>query len=474
MDVLLVMPPNLLPPQSSRPAAYRKVSRSSRRVAPMGLCSVAAVLRQAGIDVTILDAEALDLTIDQIADHVREHRPRVVGSHSITNTLNTAYRIFRAVKDIDPDIVTIIGGPQPTAMPAETADHPALDVAVIGEAEPSIVRLVNAIDDRRAWRAIPGLAFRDGDGVVLSGPRERIGDINDLPFPARDLLPMERYYNANSLHFRMMNMMTQRGCRGRCIFCRARHMHAFQQFRPARVVDEMELIVKKYGFREVAIYDDTFTIDMDRAAAICEEILRRGLTVSWWCATRVDKVTLPLLRLMKRAGCYFIHFGVESGTQRILDNLRKDITLAQARDAVRWAKRAGLRTLTYFMLGCPGETRETVEETMRFSREVRADFCSYAIATPWPGCDMGKMAVEQGIVPRDYWPEYVRNEGVQTRPLPNFAANEAGRRYLQRAIGRAFRDYYLRPRYVMDRALSLRSLRDFAWHARYAKTFLRM
>ena len=188
----------------------------------------------------------------------------------------------------------------------------------------------------------------------------------------------------------------------------------------------------------------------------------------------MDKVSLPLLRLMKRAGCYFVHYGVESGNQAILDKLHKDISPAQARDAVRWAKKAGLRVLTYFMIGCPGETRQTIEQTLRFSRELGADFCSFAIATPWPGCDMGRMAVEQGIVPRDYWTEYVRNEGVQTRPLPNFAANEAAQRYLQHAINRAFRDFYLRPRYIMDRVLSLRSFRDFAWHARYARTFLRM
>ena len=475
--VLLINPPDLaaVGRREGRILSYLTAVRRGRMMPPLGLCSLAAVLRKAGVPVSILDADALNLTIEQVGEHVRQVKPTIVGVTTTTIALNAAYQVCKAVRRIDEDILIVLGGPQVSVMPAETADHPAVDVAVSGEGEPTILSLVEAGGDRAAWPAIPGLAYRENGRIVRTGPGRRVKNVNALPLPARDLVPLDRYYDRTTTHERAMSILTARGCPYRCLFCEREVVgHGFRPFDPMRVVDEMQEIVGRYGFREVVIYDDTFTANIRHATIICEEILRRGLRFPWDCRTRVDRVTPKLLRLMKRAGCQRISYGIESANPRILKILRKGITPAQAVQAVRWTRQAGIRSLAYFMLGSPGETRETIEQTIRFSLRLGADFAYYSMTVPWPGSDMWTRAVAEGLVDADYWAEYVRNEGTLTRPLPVFADTPSYRRFIEASVSRAYRAYYLRPAFIVNRILSLRSPRDVAWQAKLAAALVRM
>jgi radical SAM superfamily enzyme YgiQ (UPF0313 family) len=235
------------------------------------------------------------------------------------------------------------------------------------------------------------------------------------------------------------------------------------------VVGELEQLVTKYGCTEVVIYDDTFTANKMRTAKICEKILERGLKFKWDCRTRVDCVEPELLKLMARAGCSRISFGVESASENVREVFNKGITIDQVKEAFEWTRAAGIRILAYFMLGAPGETRESIKETLALSLALNPDFAYYSVVVPYPGTDLYDHAIEEGLIGFDYWKEYVQTEGKLAEPVPMFEHDDVTRRHLVSTLKSAYLRFYLRPSYILRRFGSIKSLSDFIWHVRMAK-----
>jgi len=434
-------------------AAYGPLKSASGRYFPLGLGYLSAVLRQAGHEVVLLDPEASRLGDDAIAVRLRSFGPRLVGITCATPTFPAARRLAVVVRSAVPGAVVILGGVHATALPgAVLAQAPEIDLVGLGEGEETVVELAARLADGPlppdVLAGIPGIAWRDRGEPKVNAMRPWIRDLDALPFPARDLADFDDYvpHAHNRRGRRATTAISSRGCPYPCVFC-ASHVVLGRGFRchsPEYVVGEIEHLVRNHGVDQVIYNDDVFTTNRARDERICELILQRNLRVSWFCFARADGVTPDLLRLMKRAGCYSVGFGIESGDPGVLKAIRKNETVDQMRQAVGWANAAGLKTQCFFVFGNPGETPEAVERTIRFSIELSPALAFFNMMVPYPGTEAFRACFgEQGPpLDRVRWEDWVAVG-------PHAAVTVPGLPPLERLVADANRRFYLRPGQVL-------------------------
>jgi anaerobic magnesium-protoporphyrin IX monomethyl ester cyclase len=380
---------------------------------PLGLAFIAAVLEAAGFEVRILDYVVFPYGRDQLETEVKSFKPALLGLTAVTMTFKSAMAVIKDAKGIDPDIITVMGGPHVTFRAAETLEeNPELDGIVLGEGEETIAELARAIEKNRDWNSIKGLVFKNATEIVHTGPKKPGIDIDTLPLPARHLLPLGRYRALNL----SISMTTSRGCPFKCIFCVGRKMvGAKVRYRdPVKVVDEMESLAA-YGFSQINLADDLFTANAGHCIAVCDEILNRGLHVKWTSFARVDTVSLEVLEKMRAAGCTAVSFGVETGSAAILETIRKGITLDQVVDAVKLCTKAGLQPFASFILGLPGETEKTLKETLAFGNRLEELGVSYGfhLLAPFPGTEVRDRCDDYDIrITTDDWSQYHANRAI--------------------------------------------------------------
>jgi radical SAM superfamily enzyme YgiQ (UPF0313 family) len=423
---------------------------------------IAAVLEKNGCSVKILDLPALGFSENSLPAIIDQEKPDIVGVTAMTPTINSAVSIMEKVKKCDGNITVILGGAHATILPEETLKNvPEIDVIVRGEGEQTTLELVKALGLSGDIDQVSGITYRKGNSIKSTPLRPPILELDALPFPAFHLLPMKKYRLHPPFGRRspVMPIITSRGCPYRCVFCsKSVFGRRYRSNSPSYVVDEIRLLNEKFGVREIKFYDDTFTLDKKRVVAICRLLKEQGIDIPWTCETRVDLVTTELLGVMKDAGCYMIEYGVESGSQRVLNNLKKDITLEKTVEVFKSTHEAGIETVAYFMLGSPEETSETIDETIEFAKEIDPDFVQFSITTPYPGTELYSLAVEEGHVP-EKWDEYVYAE------LKSLDSSGRGTKTLSgedlRAWNKkAYKSFYLRWRYVWKRFRKMTSVGD--------------
>ncbi len=380
---------------------------------PLGLAYLGAALEQAGARVKILDYVVYPYQRDALESVLKEFKPRVAGATAVSMTVDHAIQILRDVKTIDPEILTVMGGPHVTFCAEHTLEtFPELDVVVLGEGEATLVDLVNAVECSRSFDTVSGIAYRMGSKIRTTTKRIWIKDLDTLPFPARHLLPLGRYRALGM----PMSITTSRGCPYQCIFCVGRRMvGARVRYHGAnRVAEEMQYLAN-LGFHRINIADDLFTANKNHCLAVCEEILRRNLEINWTAFARVDTVSEKLLSKMKAAGCTAVSFGIESANPAILKTIKKGITVQQAQDAVRKCLRVGISPYASFILGLPGETPETIRETASFAKELQQEGLAYGyhILAPFPGTEVREQSNRLGIrILTDDWSRYDANRSI--------------------------------------------------------------
>lgn len=377
---------------------------------PLGISYVAAAFEAAGAEVRIFDYIISGYSKEKLARQLAEFRPDAVGAGSVTMNFYDAQQILRDAKSIDPDLLTMMGGPHVSFTVEETlCTFPEIDVIFIGEADETILDFTPLIRRRDQWRRVRGIAFRDGEDIVNTGRRDFIADVDRIPLPARRLLPISRY---RAFGF-PVSMITGRGCPHGCIFCLGRKMVGakVRRRRPALVLDEMEQILAM-GFERINIADDLFASDTARVKEICSGIRERGLKFAWSAFARVDTVNQEMFDAMAAAGCDSISFGVESGVPEMLKRVRKGITLEQARTAVDMCRRAGMLPHASFMVGLPGETPETMQRTDDFARSLKILY-GYHYLAPFPGTTLAEKveSYDLEILTRD-WSKYDANDAI--------------------------------------------------------------
>lgn len=377
---------------------------------PLGICYVAAACEAAGAEVRIFDYIVGRYAPEKLKQQLDEFKPDIVGATSVTLNFPKAAEIIQTAKQILPSIVTIMGGPHVSFSAEPTlCQYPEIDVVFIGEAERSLQQWLPLYQDRSAWHMIKGITFLNEGKYINNGQGEFIDDLDGLPMPSRHLLPISKY---QALGF-PISIITSRGCPNKCIFCLGRKMVGFKsRFRdPKLVADEIESILSM-GFSRINIADDLFTANKHRVRAVCEEILNRGIVFDWSAFARVDTVNEETLRLMRKAGCDAVSFGIESGNSEMLKSIRKGITLDQARHAVALCKKVGMMAHASFIVGLPGESAETMNDTLTFAKELNIEH-GYHMLAPFPGTTLRERVEEYDleILSQD-WTQYDANRAI--------------------------------------------------------------
>lgn len=469
MNLLLVNPPAALD------AMFGVGREFIQKYEPLGLLMVAAAARQDGHAVTVLDAHAEDLALDATAERILAARPDVIGLSVLTSQGEAAYHLGRRLKRERPELPVVLGNLHAAAFAAAYLRARAADVVVHGEGDLILPQVLRALAAGRPLAAIPGLTCRGADGQPrFTGPAAPPTALDELPFPARDLVE-SRWYRLSPLNHHVYvpgraqvakTMVTSRGCLYRCRFCAVHGGHAPRYRSAELVVEELARLERDAGADFVFIMDPLFVADQPRLFAICDEYRRRGLTVRWGCEARVGSLTPDLIRAMAGAGCYEISLGIESGVQRLLDDVAKGFTLAQSRETVSLIKQhSPIHVEGLFMLGLPGETAADTRATIALARSLPLDMAQFSICTPYPGSPLFEELAARGEIDTGLRPDGTLAPEVWQRYSSYlcFTDNEpiwvpAGRTGAELRAGQkqALRSFYWRPRQLLRNLRRLR------------------
>ncbi|MEW6668816.1 MAG: cobalamin-dependent protein [Thermodesulfobacteriota bacterium] len=448
MRVLLVNPP-----YSAGERYGKDLGRFGPLNEPLGLAYIAAVLERAGHEVCILDAPALDISSQDIPPLIRDRHYRVMGVTMLTPMYRRSTEVIRTVREAFPDMVIVVGGAHPTILPEETLEsNPEIDFAVLGEGEEVMAALVQALEKGEDPSGIAGLASRKQGRVHINPPRPLIGDLDDLPMPARHLLPMDAYRmtRSRSRSSHAFTVSVARGCPFDCAFCCRIFGRKVRHHSVGRIVEEIRTLVDTYGAKEINLEADTLTLNKSFLLSLCDGLVRSGLIgrIIWTCESRVDTVNADLLRRMKEAGCWQISYGVETGTQRLLDLIHKGITLEQIRRTFALTKRIGIGIRAFYMLGIPTETREESLRTISFARDLDAQWSQFTLFTPFPGTDLYRVALQEGGLRSRDWSDFKTHGGWTEGGLAYVPKGRtlAEMKDLQK---KAYRAVYMRPRVIL-------------------------
>ncbi|MDI6903111.1 MAG: radical SAM protein [Methanocellales archaeon] len=373
---------------------------------PLGIAYIAAVLREHDINVDVIDFESVNSTKD-IERELRRSNPTILGISAMSPTYDQAREIAYIAKSCIPDVTVMMGGPHPTIMPENVLSDENVDIAVIGEGDYTVLDVVNACrNNGTGLRSVKGIYFKENGNIRKTDNRGYIQDLDVLPFPARDLLPMDQYLSRTMpfpMPFPETNLIAVRGCPFNCSYCQPTSKMMFGKkirYRsPENVVAEMEHLKKRYKVKYQWVGGDTLTVNRKWVNSFCNLLIERDLDIEWIAGTRVDTVDKEMLKLMKKSGCIFITFGVESGSQRILDEImNKRITIKQVRDAFRSCNEEGIAAMANFMIGSPTETKEDLEMSLELMKEILPDSIATYITNPLPGTHLYDYAMEKCLI----------------------------------------------------------------------------
>ncbi len=367
---------------------------------PLGLGYLAAVLRQSGCKVTVLELNALRLEKEKIIKFLERKKFDIITLGGMITIWNYAYWLLSEIRRTNPQAKLVLGGNLTTSIPELVMNRFKPDIMVIGEAESTITNLVQALQQGTPLSEVKGIWYFEGKEIKKTLPNELIKDINTVPYPAWDLFPMEAYINQPTHESglrRRMDMISSRGCPFTCKFCYQMYGQTYRFRSPENILGEIDQLQKQYRIRNVSFLDDHLTANPARLQKFCDALIEQKRDLTWSCLGRVDSVAPDRLKMMRKAGCTYIGFGIESGSQKMLDAMDKKVKVDRAKDAIRMARKEGISVNATFIIGFPGETRETVMETVNFAREVKIPLALF-FANPYPGTELFNMAVKMGKI----------------------------------------------------------------------------
>lgn len=458
--ILLIYPP--LPMEARYGKGLKDIGAA---LPPLGLLYLAAAIEKAGYEVKVHDSDLLNSSFDDILNEVLNYQPDFIGIYCNTANYHRVIEYSAGLKKISQAPICL-GGPHPIIKPAEILANQTIDYVILGEGEATITEFLAALKQGKDLREIKGLGYKDKNNeIIINEQREPIKDLDSLPWPARHLVPLEKYRPApqHYLTLPMTTMITSRGCPFGCLFCASRNIwgRRYRARSVAKVIEEIKFLIKTYGIRNINFWDDLWGLDRRWTEEFCQTMIREKINISWSCERRVDTVDLEILKLMKQAGCYSIFYGVESLDQDCLDAINKGIKVEQAEKVIRLTKLAGIEARVNFILGLPHETPAKVKAMIKKIIKLNPDYVKFNILTPYPGTLLYQ-EVKTGK-----WGAFQENYDRATLYFPtflpfgykSFAELEAMRRY-------AFRKFHLRPRYIFSKLKKIKSFKDLKkyWH----------
>lgn len=426
----------------------------------LGLAYIAGVLEKHGHKVRIIEGMAEIITCEEIGEISGSFD--IVGITSITFLALLAHGVAKEVKARNRNIPVVMGGPHASVVPEDVLSDENIDYVVLGEGEDTFLELVEALDNNIDPEGIKGIGYRKNGKVLLTELRPIENNLDEIPLPARHLLPMHLYRSSEVRAKRhpALHMMSSRGCPYNCSFCSNRIMHRckLRLHSPERVVEEMSILVKDFGAKEIHFWDDCFVFDEDRVYKICALLRKKGLKIPWDCEATITKVNSQLLKEMQRSGCFGVSYGIETGNEERFKKMNKGwLNREKVRQVIKWTKEAGLRARGYFMFGFTGETPEEMEETIRFAKELPLDFATFSLLVPLPGTEDYERARKEGQFDPYYWKHRLLSE-ISFPLEPLYVPAGISKEQLLEVHRRACREFYFRPQIILQRIFELRSL----------------
>lgn len=464
MKILLIQPntqnivANLLPDY---------VSREVGVYPPLGLMYLAASIeKHTDFEVEILDCILLKPTEEDFINIIQNKKPHMVGISATTVNLVDVVNLANTVRLIDNSIHICIGGPHTSTYPMETINMPCVDSLVYGEGEQTIIELTKALAKNQSLEGIKGLIFKDKNGAVKNnGPRPYIENLDTIEIPARHKVDHTNYKSIIGQKHIFTTALSSRGCPFNCIYCYHAFGKAYRKHSVSYMMQEIHRCIE-LGIKEIWYFDDNFSIDKKRTLAFCDTLINENCGITWHMRTRIDLLNRELAEKLRKAGCKRISIGIESGEQKVIDTLRKEIDLSTVKEKIRMLKKLGVEVYLDFMIGSPGEKREDVLKTIAFAIELDPDYVQFAITTPYPATDLYKYVFDKKLADKDYWKEFAE------KPYKSFKTglvNEnMSREELLHLMDRAYRNFYFRPKYIVRRLLDIKSPDDLLFKARAA------
>jgi radical SAM superfamily enzyme YgiQ (UPF0313 family) len=406
------------------------------------------------------------MSLAELKKKVRSYNPEMIILDTTTPTFFEDAQTVRELKAIKKFFVAAIGV-HVTTLPEASLKNSKIDAVVRGEPEFSCLELARAVKSKSDLKNVLGVSYRFGKRIVNNQDRPFIENLDEMPFPARDLLKNELY--TMPIYNRPYTLLVpSRGCPSRCIYCTARIYYgkSCRERSPKSIVDELEEILYKNNVRDVTMWSDTFTLRKSFVHAVCDEILSRGLKIRWMCNSRVDTIDLETLKKMKKAGCTMISYGVESGVQEILNKAKKGTNLRQIENAIKWTNQAGIESIAHVIFGLPGETKETIQKTIDFIKKINPTYAQFYCAIPFPGTEFYDMAKKNGWLVTENWEAFeINNPLIKTKDLSI--------QDLHDAKIMAFKKFYLRPGYAFSTLKRIKSPQNIARAAYQASSFVK-
>lgn len=437
-DILLLLPP---------PSGFG----TDTFFQPLGFGYIAAAARLSGYSVHICD-----LTVDREArkalpEILASSKAMVVGLTAVTPTIEQVWELFPLVREYLPEARIVVGGPHASVLPEETLEHGA-DAVVIGEGEQSFIDLLHAFETK-ATEPPPGIIWKRNDVITAGEKRRFIEDLDDLPFPARDLFPPLHLYKGTQAYGNRLpiaNIIASRGCPYSCKFCYKPFGNRIRFRSAENIYEEWVTLVRDFNVREITFSDDGLTTRREIVEELCERIIDGDHHVPWTCSqgVRADSLDSSLIKLMKKAGLYRLAFGIESGSEEVLEKMGKRLDLADVETAVSLLKKEGIETIGFFLLGMPWDTEESMKQTISYARQSGVDYARFTIAIPFPGTPMLDEILADGKMLIEHYRDYNIYGARAMFEMPHLSAD-----IVERAYKKAFRSFYFRPKRIIEELL---------------------
>jgi radical SAM superfamily enzyme YgiQ (UPF0313 family) len=465
----------LNPPLREKHGPFVKEGRCEQRLTsfqssmiPISLPSIAALLRKNAYGVRIADCAVADVGLPAILDDIEKYAPSMIIINVSTVTYYDDIGTARTIKSRFPHIHLTAMGNHVTSLPDITLKESSFDSIILGEPEFTALELAGRLSSGKDIKGLSGIAVRNNGGVIVNGKADFAENLDDLPFPARDLMDNKKYILPITNEPYTL-IIPSRGCPHDCIFCTASKYYGkkLRSRSPENIIDEVKEVKNRYAINNIVMWADTFTLNREFVVKVCRLFIKEKAGVRWMCNSRVDTVDPEMLKLMKESGCIGVSYGVESGNQKILDNIKKRVTLEQIENAIKWTQEAGMEAMAHVIFGLPGETKETIKETVDFLIRTSPDYVQIYCATPFPGTEFYEMCKEKNCMITDRWDHFEVNKAVIS--TPEISAEE-----LYKARRGAYLSFYLNPKYIWKRLRKIKSLKDLVFLLRqgiYLKSF---
>jgi len=459
VKVLVTNPPWPGPGYGARSDVRWPHKRSDKFIEyPIYLAYVVAILEKAGMEVEFIDAVVEEMSIPDFAEAAAKINPHMVVIECSTPSIEYDLSTAKGLKEKMSDVFVVLVGSHPTFFHREIMkENPQIDAICRGEFDLTVKDLAVALSNGDKLDEIRGITYRNREGVQVNQDRPLIKNLDELPFPARHIVKGDHYRQGTFTGKNCTTVVSSRGCPYRCTYClwpRTLYGSRFRARSAENVVAEIEQVVRDYHIDEIYFDDDSLALNRARILRICQLINQKDIRIKWIPQCRVDSMDEEVLGDMKKAGCRYIRFGVESGSQKMLDIMKKKTTLSQIRRAFELCRKVGIKTQAFFLFGVPGETLQTIAETIEFAKKLRPDSAQFAVVIPHPGTDLYEICQREGWLKYSTWEDFSACNSLIETP-------ELSRKDVEKARIRAYREFYFRPGYALRIALKIRSWNDF-------------